>query len=43
MEIFVQTLFIMAKGMLGIFVITGIIILAMVLLNKIGKPKNGPQ
>ena len=34
-ELFLQTLPIMAKGMAGIFIVTGAIILAMVLLNKI--------
>jgi len=38
-ELFLQTLPIMGKGMLGIFIVTGIIILSMLLLGKI-KSKN---
>ena len=34
-ELFLQTLIMAAKGILGIFVITGIIILFVYLLNKI--------
>lgn len=33
-ELFLQTLPIMLKGMLGIFIVTGVIILIMILLNK---------
>ena len=33
-ELFLTTLPIMLKGMLGIFIVTSIIILAMLLLNK---------
>lgn len=33
-EQFLQTLPIMAKGMLGIFIVTGVIILTIYLLNK---------
>ncbi len=32
--LFLQTLPIMLKGMLGIFIVTGVIILIMILLNK---------
>lgn len=34
-EAFLQSLPLMGKGMLGIFLVTGVIILAMVLLNKL--------
>lgn len=36
---FLETLPIMGKGMLGIFIVTGIIILAMMILNKIAQDK----
>jgi hypothetical protein len=39
-ELFLETLPIMAKGMLGIFIVTGAILASMVLLNKIPS-KNG--
>ena len=38
-ELFLQTLSIMFKGMFGIFVVTGVIILVMILLNKFTKDK----
>jgi len=38
-EMFLETLPIMAKGMLGIFIVTGAIIIAMILLNKIPSKK----
>lgn len=38
-ELFLQTLPIMAKGMLFIFIVTAIIILSIVLLNKITTKK----
>ena len=34
-EAFLQSLPLMGKGMLGIFLVAGVIILAMVLLNKL--------
>ena len=34
-EAFLQSLPLMGKGMLGIFLVTGVIILTMVLLNKL--------
>ena len=36
-----QTLPVMVKGMAGIFIVTGVIILAVVLLGALTKPKNG--
>ncbi len=36
-DAFVSTLPIMAKGMAGIFIVTGVIILAMYVLNKLCK------
>lgn len=38
-ELFLETLPIMAKGMAGIFIVTAVIILAVVLLNKLTKGK----
>lgn len=38
-DLFLETLPVMGKGMLGIFIVTGIIILSMVILNKISKEK----
>lgn len=38
---FLKTLLIMAKGMAGIFIVTIVIILAVVLLGVLTKPKNG--
>ena len=43
-ELFLQTLPIMAKGLVGIFVVTGIIILTIYILNKsTGRPKQDKQ
>lgn len=43
-ELFLQTLPIMAKGMAGIFIVTGVIILITVLLNKLtSKMKSGDE
>lgn len=39
LERFLTTLPVMVKGMLGIFIVTAIIILAIVLLNKFTKKK----
>ncbi len=39
MNVFKQSLEIMGTGMIGIFIVTGIIILTMVLLNKLFKDK----
>ena len=39
LDSFMETLPIMGKGMLGIFVVTGVIILFVTLLNKIGAKK----
>lgn len=36
---FVDSLPIMGKGMLGIFIVTGVIILMVMLLNKLGNTK----
>ena len=33
-ELFLNTIPIMLKGMLGIFIVTGVIILVMIMLNK---------
>ena len=38
-DAFLQTLPIMGKGMLGIFLVTGVIILLMTILNKISDDK----
>jgi len=38
-ELFLETLPIMAKGMLGIFIVTGVIVISMILLNKIPSKK----
>ena len=38
-ERFISTLPVMLKGMLGIFIVTGIIILAIILLNALTKSK----
>lgn len=38
-EEFLNTLPIMGKGMLGIFIVTGIIIVVMIILNKVTKDK----
>lgn len=35
-----ESLLIMGKGMLGIFIVTGVIILSVMLLNKLTSPKN---
>lgn len=35
-----DTLPIMGKGMLGIFIVTGVIVLAIILLNKLTAPKH---
>ena len=40
-DAFLKTLPIMAKGMAGIFIVTAVIILAVVLLGVLTKPKNG--
>ena len=39
-EAFTGTLPIMGKGMLGIFIVTAVIILAMIVLNKITNKKD---
>ncbi|MDD6736456.1 MAG: OadG-related small transporter subunit [Clostridiales bacterium] len=36
----ISTLPVMAKGMAGIFIVTGVIILSMIALNKIFNDKN---
>ena len=38
-ELFLDTLPIMLKGMVGIFIVTGVIILIMLLLNKLTAKK----
>ena len=38
-DLFLQTLPIMGKGLLGIFIVTGVIILMVMLLNKLGNTK----
>lgn len=38
-ERFISTLPVMLKGMVGIFIVTGIIILAIILLNALTKSK----
>lgn len=38
-EKFLKALSVMGMGMLGIFIITGVIILSVILLNKITSPK----
>lgn len=38
-ELFLETLPIMAKGLIGIFAVTGVIILSIVLLNKLTAPR----
>ena len=40
-DAFLSTLPIMAKGMAGIFIVTIVIILSVVLLGALTKPKNG--
>ena len=40
---FLKTLPIMGKGMLGIFLVTGVIILTMVLLNALTSPHKGDE
>lgn len=42
-ELFLQTLPLMGKGMLGIFVVTAVIILAIVALNKLTAPKDSDK
>ena len=42
-EAFVDSLSYMGKGMLGIFIITVVIILAVYLINKIGSAGNNQQ
>lgn len=39
-ELFLQTLPIMAKGMLFIFIVTAVIILSIAILNKVSSIKN---
>lgn len=39
-QAFLETLPIMAKGMAGIFIVTAVIILSMVLLRELTKSKN---
>ena len=38
-DVFVQTLPMLVKGMVGIFIVTGVIVLVITLLNKIGSKK----
>lgn len=38
-ELFLETLPIMAKGLIGIFAVTGVIILSILLLNKLTAPR----
>lgn len=38
-DLFIDTLKIMGKGMLGIFIITAVIIAMIVILNKLTSPK----
>ncbi len=38
-QLFLETLPIMAKGLVGIFVVTGVIILSIYLLNKLTAPR----
>lgn len=40
-DLFMDTLKIMGKGMLGIFIITLVIIAMVVILNKLTSPKEG--
>lgn len=42
MELFLESLKVMGKGMLGIFIITAVIILVMVLITRIGR-KDEPK
>lgn len=39
-ELFLETLPVMGKGMLGIFVVTAVIILSIFILNKVTAKKN---
>lgn len=39
MEKMLTSLAVMGKGMLGIFIVTGVIILSVMLLNKLTSPK----
>ncbi len=38
-DVFVQTLPMLAKGMVGIFIVTGVLVLSITLLNKAGSRK----
>lgn len=38
-ELFLQTLPVMGKGLLGIFIVTGVIVLCIGILNKVTAPK----
>lgn len=42
-ELFLQTLPLMGKGMLGIFAVTAVIILSIVALNKLTAPKDSDK
>ncbi len=41
-ELFLETLPLVGKGMLGIFIVTGVIILTVLLLNRLTRPKGQP-
>ena len=38
-DVFVQTLPMLAKGMVGIFIVTGVLVLSVMGLNKMGSAK----
>ena len=40
-EVFMQTLPMLAKGMVGIFIVTAVLVLIITLLNKAGSKKTG--
>ena len=42
-DAFVSTLPIMAKGLAGIFIVTGVLIVAMLLLRKLGADKQDKE
>ncbi|NLB61277.1 MAG: hypothetical protein GX802_02455 [Clostridiales bacterium] len=42
-ELFLTTLAIMWQGMLGIFIVTGIIMLSVVLMNRLNNNANGDE
>lgn len=38
-DVFVQTLPMLAKGMVGIFIVTAVLVLSITILNKVGSKK----